>query len=228
MKSIPMERVVLDVLEAHGWRATGGPSLAVKMFHTACGPKQAAIWLSSEQDDDPNRGLSGVYWSEGGNVLAPLRTLIPRTAGAGKIRTLTNRFVIDCLAAIAESYAARLERPCAAGVAAVVEMIEHHALMSTSKCASEKERWLLADEVIAPNDSPRKVVEELRTLALIHRFSVNGKTGRRARWAIRLRPTVLHHLAAGFYPWLPVDAREMLRYSLGQTFEPRVDALAFG
>jgi len=54
--------------------------------------------------------LVGEYWSEGSDVLAAKRVIIPRTADQPTLTKLVGRFAASADAAVQASYAARLLR----------------------------------------------------------------------------------------------------------------------
>ena len=99
--------LVCNVLLANDWTLMSGfPDLATKRFPTVVGLKQGCVNLNA--GDKFNRTLSGVYESEGRNILEPHGVLIPRTANANDVTRIAMHFARRVEKAIAASYAARL------------------------------------------------------------------------------------------------------------------------
>lgn len=90
-----------------GWSEARGAAIATKQFATAVGPKEAQVYL--EKFPEAFR-LTGVYYSEGRNILEPRSVIIPSGADHAAVHTLVDRFVTQGEEAIADSYAARLLR----------------------------------------------------------------------------------------------------------------------
>ena len=97
------------LLQVHGWELVeGGTALATKIYATAVGPKEGQAYLSRSAEDDPNETLYGQYYSEGRNVMPGV--LIPKSADAATLKRLVAQFAGEADAAVAGSYAARLNR----------------------------------------------------------------------------------------------------------------------
>lgn len=102
-----VDQVVCNALHANGWTLTPGlPSIATKQFSTAVGLKQGSVSLNA--GDEFNRTLSGVYESEGRNILEPHGELIPKTASANDVTRIAMHFAQQVEEAVGASYAARL------------------------------------------------------------------------------------------------------------------------
>lgn len=103
---------VLLVLTKNGWTAyAGGPALATKSFDSAVGPKEAVAWFPLRlRSDQLDITLSGVYYSEGCNILSAKSALIPVGATVEQATSLANVFCEAVEAAVGDSYAVRLLR----------------------------------------------------------------------------------------------------------------------
>jgi hypothetical protein len=95
--------IVQKVLVANGWSARPAPTLGIKMYDTAVGPRQAAAYLS--RGDEYNRTVMGDYQSEGRNVLGGSGKLIPLDADTQAIETLALTFCSGADKDIDQSYA---------------------------------------------------------------------------------------------------------------------------
>jgi hypothetical protein len=99
--------VIVPALVAHGWTAIdGGTAVARKVYPTAVGPKEALAFVTRSADGDPNRTLSGQYWSEGNNVIRSV--LLPKSATEEALRALGAEFASQADQSVGQSYAARL------------------------------------------------------------------------------------------------------------------------
>jgi len=98
--------IVQKALVANGWTARPAPTLGIKMYDTAVGPRQAAAYLS--KGDEYNRTVKGDYQSEGNNVLSASGKLIPIGADAQAIEALALAFCAGADKDIDQSYARSL------------------------------------------------------------------------------------------------------------------------
>lgn len=94
---------VRTVLVANGWEVRISPAVALKMYDTAVGPRQAVAYLSS--GDEYNRTLMGDYQSEGRNVLGGSGKLIPLDANLQAIAAIALAFCVGADKDIDRSYA---------------------------------------------------------------------------------------------------------------------------
>lgn len=100
---------IVAQLVAAGWTALErSPSIAIKTYDTAVGPKDAHVYLVDFGPSETNYFLQGEYYSEGSNVLGARGILIPKDADLAAVRTLTERFAAGAEQAVLDSYAARL------------------------------------------------------------------------------------------------------------------------
>lgn len=105
--SILASAVTASVLAA-GWSLSEGPSLALRTFDSAVGEKRAVLWLAPEREGEPNRSLTGEFWSEGRNVLSAERALIPVGASEETVKRISAAFLSSVDREIGQSYAVRL------------------------------------------------------------------------------------------------------------------------
>jgi len=99
--------LVCGCLLSSGWNNFDRPSTALsfKMYDSAVGKKEAQVYLSGDQY---NWRLSGLYQSEGRNILEAESVLIPKDCSALRLRDLCEQFLENVETAIAKSYAVRL------------------------------------------------------------------------------------------------------------------------
>jgi len=106
--SSSLNESIASYLLQRGWTAFGGTAIAIKGYPTAVGEKEAAAYVVDYGRNCDGVLLTGTYWSEGRNVLEPHAVLIPKTVDEASLREYVKRFVAQCDAVIADTYAARL------------------------------------------------------------------------------------------------------------------------
>lgn len=98
-------------LQSAGWTVLRGHSAtAVKAFDTACGPKEAQMYLIDRSLAGRTSSLQGFYFSEGRNVLEPLPLLLAPGMHPVLIRQRIFEFFHEVEARVLDTYAARLLR----------------------------------------------------------------------------------------------------------------------
>ena len=95
--------IVQKTLVANGWEMRAAPTVALKMYDTAVGPRQAVAYLS--KGDEYNRTLMGEYESRGNNVLGGSGKLIPLDASPEAIEAIALAFCVGADKDIDQSYA---------------------------------------------------------------------------------------------------------------------------
>jgi len=100
-------RYIRNYLQSNGWNDFDRPTTALsfKMYDSAVGKKEAQVYFSSDQY---NWCLSGLYQSQGRNILETESVLIPKEFSARQIAALCFKFVQNVETAVANSYAVRL------------------------------------------------------------------------------------------------------------------------
>ena len=98
---------ICEYLRINGWNIFDPPHVALsfKLYCSAVGKKEAQVYFSSDQY---NWCLSGLYQSQGRNILETESVLIPKEFSARQIAALCFMFVQNVETAIANSYAVRL------------------------------------------------------------------------------------------------------------------------
>lgn len=99
--------LVCGCLLSSGWNHFDHPSAALsfKLYDSAVGKKEAQVYFSGDQY---NWRLSGLYQSQGRNILETESVLIPKDCSATQLRDLCEQFLENVETAIANSYAVRL------------------------------------------------------------------------------------------------------------------------
>ena len=94
-------------LSSSGWSNFDHPSAALsfKLYDSAVGKKEAQVYFSGDQF---NWRLSGLYESQGRNILETESVLISKDCSATQLRDLCEQFLQNVETAIANSYAVRL------------------------------------------------------------------------------------------------------------------------
>ena len=98
---------ICNYLHSNGWNIFDSPHVALsfKMYDSAVGNKEAHAYLSGDQY---NWRLSGLYLSQGRNILETESVLIPKDSNTHQLHDLCFKFVQNIESAIANSYAVRL------------------------------------------------------------------------------------------------------------------------
>lgn len=102
-----VRHAVAEHLLRSGWtdQRSWGPAIASKIFETVCGPKEALIlW----RDFGTGVLLSGVYYSEGDNVLGSAHLIFDLTTPVEQVPALVDRHLTEVHERIDRSYARRL------------------------------------------------------------------------------------------------------------------------
>jgi hypothetical protein len=99
--------LICGCLLSSGWNHFDHPSTALsfKLYDSAVGKKEAQVYFSGDQF---NWRLSGLYQSQGRNILETESVLIPKDCSATQLRDLCEQFLKNVETAIAKSYAVRL------------------------------------------------------------------------------------------------------------------------
>lgn len=99
--------LVCGCLLSSGWNHFDHPSAALsfKLYDSAVGKKEAQVYFSGDQY---NWRLSGLYQSQGRNILETESVLIPKDCSSTQLRDLCEQFLENVETAIANSYAVRL------------------------------------------------------------------------------------------------------------------------
>ena len=100
-------RFICDYLRINGWNIFDPPHVALsfKFYDSAVGKKEAQAYFSGDQY---NWCLSGLYLSQGRNILETESVLIPKDCSINQLSVLCLKFVQNVETAIANSYAVRL------------------------------------------------------------------------------------------------------------------------
>jgi hypothetical protein len=100
-------KLIRSCLSSSGWNNFDHPSAALsyKFYDTAVGKKEAQVYFSGDQY---NWRLSGLYESQGRNILETESVLIPKDCSFTRLLDLTDLFIQRVETAIANSYAVRL------------------------------------------------------------------------------------------------------------------------
>lgn len=103
---------VLSGLQAAGWTPCPQPSaaLAVKVFETAVGPKEAQAYLQDWGSESDVYVLAGNYTSEGRNALATTFGRIPKAVQREELAALVDGFTREADLEVSQTYAAKLLR----------------------------------------------------------------------------------------------------------------------
>ncbi|KWU19032.1 hypothetical protein [Burkholderia cenocepacia] len=96
--------------EQQGWTLSDGAAIAIKLYPTAVGPKQAAAYLADFGAESEHILIQGDYISEGNNVLAASSVFVHKKADAATIHARVDEFIVQANAVVADTYAARLLR----------------------------------------------------------------------------------------------------------------------
>ena len=102
--------VIKKVMVENGWVLTVGPSLAVKIYQTAVGNKQASAWFKPCRSTSVQAVLSAYYESEGRNVAESSSELIWCNASEQDFVAAARSFAAGVDQAVWNSYACRLHR----------------------------------------------------------------------------------------------------------------------
>lgn len=99
--------LIRSYLSSSGWNNFEHPSTALsfKIYDTAVGKKEAQVYFSGDQY---NWRLSGLYESQGRNILETESVLIPKDCSSTWLRDLCEQFLENVETVIANSYAVRL------------------------------------------------------------------------------------------------------------------------
>ncbi len=104
------EAAVSRALQELEWSVEDGSAICSKTYFVATGPKMAFAYLMDFGDAEDSVLLTGVYYSEGRNILEPCPVSIPKNATEAQIRGLVALFASRVDARVADSYAGRLMR----------------------------------------------------------------------------------------------------------------------
>lgn len=98
---------VRNYLQSNGWLLFDRPAAALsfKLYDSAVGKKEAQVYFSGDQF---NWCLSGLYQSQGRNILETESVLIPKDCSVHHLAALCFKFVQNVESAIANSFAVRL------------------------------------------------------------------------------------------------------------------------
>lgn len=98
---------ICDYLRINGWNIFDLPHVALsfKFYDSAVGKKEAQAYFSGDQY---NWCLSGLYLSQGRNILETESVLIPKDCSIHQLSALCLKFVQNVELVIANSYAVRL------------------------------------------------------------------------------------------------------------------------
>jgi len=99
--------LICGCLLSSGWNNFDHPSAALsfKLYDSAVGKKEAQVYFSGDQY---NWRLSGLYESQGRNILETESVLIPKDCSSTWLRDLCEQFLENVETVIANSYAVRL------------------------------------------------------------------------------------------------------------------------
>ncbi|MDP3334601.1 MAG: hypothetical protein Q8S55_21850 [Methylococcaceae bacterium] len=102
-------RFICDYLRINGWNIFDPPSTALsfKTYDTAVGQKEAQVYFCG---DEYNWVLSGLYESQGRNILSTASELIPKDCAAANLIDYCSQFLTCVDSTISQSYAVRLLR----------------------------------------------------------------------------------------------------------------------
>lgn len=100
---------ICNYLHCNGWNIFDQPSAALsfKMYDSAVGKKEAQAYLSGDQY---SWRLSGLYLSQGRNILSTASMLIPKDCAAANLIDYCSQFLTCVDSTISQSYAVRLLR----------------------------------------------------------------------------------------------------------------------
>lgn len=98
---------ICNYLQSNGWILFDPPNsaLSFKFYDSAIGKKEAQVYFSGDQY---HWCLSGLYYSQGRNILETESVLIPVDSTMHHLADLCSAFVNNVETAIANSYAVRL------------------------------------------------------------------------------------------------------------------------
>lgn len=98
---------ICNYMYSNGWNIFDQPfaTLSFKMYDSALGKKEAQAYLSGDQYC---WRLSGLYLSQGRNILETESVLIPKDTNIHQLHDLCFKFIQNVETAIANSYAVRL------------------------------------------------------------------------------------------------------------------------
>lgn len=98
---------IRNYLQSNGWVLfdRSAAALSFNLYDSVVGKKEAQVYFSSDQY---NWCLSGLYQSQGRNILETESVLIPKDCGARQLADLCSNFVQNVESAIANGYAVRL------------------------------------------------------------------------------------------------------------------------
>jgi hypothetical protein len=99
---------IQNFLQSNGWNNFDPlhTALSYKLYDTAVGKKEAQIYFST--GDQYNWVLSGLYESQGRNVLSTASVLIPKDCSVANLIDCCSQFLTDVESRISQSYAVRL------------------------------------------------------------------------------------------------------------------------
>lgn len=103
-----VEQATMAYLVELGWTQRDQFPSVTKDYQTAVGLRTATVRLDDYGPKHDTLKLTGLYESEGHNVLSTTWAYIPLTASAELIRQMVDKFVAQAEAEIAKSYAVRL------------------------------------------------------------------------------------------------------------------------
>lgn len=107
MDIIDINAAVLRALQSRGWQPNDGAAFACRSIKTAVGEKEVSAYLGGFGPDAPI-ALKGAYYSEGRNILDSLMVLLPADASRKQLESLAQKFHVEVLKIIGQSYAVRL------------------------------------------------------------------------------------------------------------------------
>lgn len=99
---------IQNFLQSTGWSNFEPPSnaLSFKLYDTAVGKKEAQVYFST--GDELSWVLSGLYESQGRNILSTASVLIPKDCSIANLIERCSLFLTDVESRISQSYAMRL------------------------------------------------------------------------------------------------------------------------
>lgn len=96
-------------LQSNDWISFDRPygALSFKIYDSAVGKKEAQVYFSGDQY---HWRLSGLYESQGRNILSTASVLIPKDCAAANLSDYCSQFLTCVDSTISQSYAVRLLR----------------------------------------------------------------------------------------------------------------------
>ncbi|MCD2453632.1 hypothetical protein GO003_024955 [Methylicorpusculum oleiharenae] len=100
--------IIQNLLQSNRWSNFEPPSTALsfKLYDTAVGKKEAQVYFST--GDEYNWVLSGLYESQGHNILSTASVLIQKDCSIANLIESCTQFLTDVESRISQSYAVRL------------------------------------------------------------------------------------------------------------------------